>query len=491
MQCNHCGKTVPNTTKTCMFCNQEIDPNAHYIPPEEDIGKLENTDYDTKLNIKVVNDYLRNPKYTKYLIIGGVFVFLFILLIVMFTISSIKGGASSSDVFVSVVDAAYDYLDENVLYKNGHSGSASVEIKYNDSKNQNISYQFSGDYVFDPLNKYYSYNTNLDGKYSSSDIKIDSKILPISFLFRDNTLYLNSSELNEKALSGDLSILNDLFNMKEYDMDKLLDSTHDALVDTLKELSYKSTSESINFRGEKVDTSKAILEMDSSKIYSFYKKFFNHLTESSKFVNQYGAIKGMDKDRLKTYFNDLLKTYEYKYNSSNKDVVIISINYNKREVYRINYIYKTNNDTKKYQLEIKDGSYFLDYFLNDKNIYSSSLVSSKKDLTNKIHGEIAITFDQDSYLTDIKIKYDDDKKPSYKKISYTDTIDLYEISDEEYNGIRTKLGNYIDEVYLLDKFKKLFVTNCSSDLECTCSDLTCRCLYNDKYITCPIKLINK
>ncbi len=490
MQCNHCGKTVPNTTKTCMFCNQEIDPNARYIAPEEDIGKLENTDYDTKLSINVVNDYLKNPKYKKYLIFGGVFVALFLIIIIMFTISSIKGDSSSSEVFINVVDAVYDYVDDNILSKNGHSGSATVEIKYNDSKNNNISYQFSGDYAFDPLNKYFAYNTNLDGKYSSSDIKIDSKILPIVFLFRDNSIYINSSELNDKALVGDLSVLNEFFNMKDYDADKLSDSIHDALVDTLKELKYKVTTESINYRGDKLDTKKVILELDSAKMYDFYKKFFGHLTDSTKFINQYGAIKGMDKDRLKTYFSDLLKTYEYKYNSSNNDVVTISINYNNKNVYRINYIYKSN-DTKNYQLEMKDGSYFFDYFLNDKNVYSGSLVTSKKDLTNKIHGEIAITFDQDNYLTDIKIKYDDDKKTSYKKINYSDTIDLYEIGDEEYNGVRTKLGNYIEETYLLDKFKKLFVTNCSKDLECTCSDVTCRCLYNNEYITCPIKLIEK
>ena len=77
MQCNHCGKTVPSTSKICMFCNQEIDPNARYVPPEEDLGSLENTDYDTKLSIKVVNDYLKNPKYTKYFILGIIFVILF------------------------------------------------------------------------------------------------------------------------------------------------------------------------------------------------------------------------------------------------------------------------------------------------------------------------------------------------------------------------------------------------------------------------------
>jgi hypothetical protein len=140
---------------------------------------------------------------------------------------------------------------------------------------------------------------------------------------------------------------------------------------------------------------------------------------------------------------------------------------------------------------MKDNSYFFDYFLNDKNVYSGSLVTSSKDLTNKIHGEIGITFDSDAYLTDIKIKYDDEKKPSYKKLTYSDTIDLYTIGDDTYSSIKTKLNNYIDETFILDKFKSIFVTECSSELECTCSDLTCRCLLNDKYITCPVKLINK
>ena len=36
MQCNHCGKFVPSTSKICMFCNQEIDPNARYVNPEEE-----------------------------------------------------------------------------------------------------------------------------------------------------------------------------------------------------------------------------------------------------------------------------------------------------------------------------------------------------------------------------------------------------------------------------------------------------------------------
>lgn len=490
MQCNHCGKFVPSTSKTCMFCNQVIDPNARYIPPEEDLGSIENTDYDTKLNIKVVNDYIKNPKYKKYLIMGVAFVVLFIALIIGFAISGVGSKKASSDIFIKVTDSLYDYIDDNILSKNGHSGTATLEIKYTGKSSNVINYQFTGDYVFDPLNKYYSYTASLDGKYSSQDIKVDSKILPINILFRDNTIYLNSSELNEKALSGDISFLGDYLNFKDYEFDKLSTSTRDALKETLKELDYDYDSESINYRGEKVVADKTSLVLDSKGMYDFYKKLFANLMDSTKFVNQFGTIRGMEKERVKEYFNDLLKTFEYKYNDSNKDVVTINIYSDSKNVYQINYIYKSN-ETHNYQLVIKDGSYFFDYFKNDKNVYSGTLVNSTKDLTNKIHGEIGITFDSDDYLTDIKIKYDDDKKPSYKKLSYTDTIDLYEISDEDYTNIKTKLNNYIDETYLFDRFKKLFVTECSSDLECTCSDLTCRCLLEDKYITCPSKFINK
>ena len=488
MQCNHCGKIVPSTSKICMFCNQEIDPNAHYVPPEGEgeIGNIEDTGYDTKLNIKVVNDYLKNPTYKKYVYIGIAIVVVFFILIIALIVGSFGGNKkSSSDVFVKVVDTLYDYVDESLLDKNGHTGNATVEIKYN-----KLDYQFTGDYVFDPLNKYYSYTGNLDGKYSSSDIKIDSKILPINLLVRDNEVFIKSDDLNELPLSGDLTLISEYLNLKSYDMDKLVDSYHDALVSTLKQMSYKTSTEKINFRGEMTSTSKVSLILDSSNMYKFYEKLFTNLMESTKFINQFGYIKNMDKDGVKTYFKDLLKNYEYKYSSNNKDVVTFSINYSNKTIYRITCEIKSD-ETKKYQIEINDNSYFFDYFVNDKNIYSGSIASSSKDLTNKIHGEIAITFDSDSYLTDIKIKYDDDKKPSYKKTSYTETLDLSSISEEDYNSYKNKLGGYIDETYILDKFKKVFETDCSSELECTCSEVTCRCKLEEKYITCPVKLIEK
>ena len=71
-------------------------------------------------------------------------------------------------------------------------------------------------------------------------------------------------------------------------------------------------------------------------MYNFYEKLFANLMDSTKFINQYGSIKNMDKDEVKTYFKDLLKNYEYKYSNS-KEVVTLSINYSKSTVYRITY----------------------------------------------------------------------------------------------------------------------------------------------------------
>ena len=488
MQCNHCGKFVPSTSKTCMFCNQEIDPNARYVNPEEEnIGSLENTDYDTKLNFKVVNDYLRDPVNKKFVYLGVGIIVVFVLIFVFLIFGALTKKDNSSQLFIKTFGSVYSYVDENILSKNGHSGSASVEIKVNDS----ISYYASGDYAFDPLSKYYSYTGKFDGKYSSSDIKIDSKELPFNIVLRDNYIYVSSEALSESVYSSDISLISDFLNFKAYDLDKINDAIYDGVVYALSNMRYKKSSETINYRGKGIKTQKVSLELDSTNMYNFLLYFYNSLSESSKFLNQFGALKGMEKEEVKTYLNDLLKTYEYKYNDKNTDVLTFSINYSDNIVYRVNAIYNSNDSKKTYQLDIGDDAYYFDYFVGDKNIYSASLIFSSKELTNKIHGDIDITFDSDSYITDIKIKYDDDKKASYKKKSYDEVVDLSSISDEDHNQVKSKLETYVKETYLIDKFRSIFKTDCSSDLECTCSDLTCRCEKDGKYITCPVKLIKK
>lgn len=488
MQCNHCGKIVPSTSKICMFCNQEIDPNAKFIPPEEEnLGSIENTDYDTKLNFKVVNDYLKNPLNKKYVFAGIGVIVVFILIFVLLIMSVFSSKDESQQVFIKVLDEVDTYLDNNVFSKNGHSGSASIEFKYN----KDINYYLTGDYVFDPINKYYSYIGNWDGKYSTSDIKIDSKTLPINVLIRDNSFYVESEELSEQVFYSDISLINEFLNFKAYDMDKLEDSIYTALSDTLSEMSFKNTNEKINFRGKSVNAKKATLVLNSSNMLKFLTNLLNHLSDSTKFVNQFGAIKNMNKDQVKTYLKDLIKTYEYKYAETNTDVLTIDVYYSKKTVYRISATKAASGDISLYQLDINDGAYYFDYFLNDKNIYSGSLNSSVKELTNKYHGEINITFDSDSFLTDITIKYDDDKKASYKKKSYDEVFDLASLSDEEYGNIKNKFTTFVEETKYLDKFRKLFLSDCSSDLDCNCSELTCRCQLDDIYITCPAKVINK
>lgn len=490
MQCNHCGKFVPSTSKTCMFCNQEIDPNARYAAPDENIGSIENTDYDTKLNIKVVNDYLKNPLNKKYVYMGVGIVVVFVLIFILLIMSAFSKKDSSSTVFINTFDKLYSYIDETLLTKDGHSGTASIELKVKNNSND-ISYYATGDYAFDPLSKYYSYIGKFDGKYSSSDIKIDSKELPFNIILRDNNIYLTSEALGETVYSSDISLINDLLNLKGFEMDKMNDSVHDSLVYALEQMHYTRSNETINFRGKGVKTAKVSLELDNTGIYDFFYYFYTNLSESSKFLNQFSSLKNIEKEEAKTYLSDLLKTYEYKYNENFKDTLIISINYSDNIVYRINAIYNSNDSKKTYQLDIGDDAYYFDYFLNDNNVYSGTLKYSSKELTNKIHGEINVTFDSDSYITDLKIKYDDDKKASYKKKNYDEVVDISSISDEEHNQVKSKLEGYVKETYLLDKFRSIFKTECSSELECTCSDLTCRCEKDGKYITCPVKLIKK
>ena len=119
MQCNHCGKIVPNTTKICMFCNNEIDPDGHYIAPEEDLGSIDNTDYSKGINLQLVNNYIKEPTHKKTVLIGLAIAVVIIIIFIALIASAFKGGkkVDPSTYFISVLDTIYDYTDENIFSK--------------------------------------------------------------------------------------------------------------------------------------------------------------------------------------------------------------------------------------------------------------------------------------------------------------------------------------------------------------------------------------
>ena len=485
MQCNHCGKIVPNTTKICMFCNNEIDPNGHYIAPEEDLGSIDNTDYSKGINLQVVNDYIKEPTHKKTVLIGLAIAVVIIIIFIALIASAFKGGkkVDPSTYFISVLDTIYDYTDENIFSKKGHTGNATVKFTLT-NVNGSSSVYTSGDYVFDAKKKYYSYKGEFDGNYSDGDIRLESSLLPFELVMDKNELNMTASDLSEKTIMSDLSVINDFLNFSEYDAEKLYSAFNDALKTTLGKMSYETSGDTINFRGNSVTVKTVSLVLDNKNMTKFNDSLIDELYDNARFVNELSSIRGETTIETKTYLSDLKRTLQYKYDSSNKDVLTITIYYNSSKIYKIEAVNKSK-DTYKFQIEISTNKYYFDYFKNDKNIVSGSLSHVVTELNKVNHGEINFTFDTDNYTTDLEIKYNDDLKPTYSKSKIGETIKIDDLTDEEVNALKEKLATYYSDTSIFDTYRDLFISECSMATNCNCSKNECSCEYEDKIITCP------
>ena len=489
MQCNHCGKIVPNTTKICMFCNNEIDPNGHYIAPEEDLGSIDNTDYGKGINLKVVNEYIKDPGHKKTVILGFAVVIVVILVFIALIASVFKGGGKvqPSTYFTAILDTVYEYADENIFVKNGHTGNATIKFKYTDSTGSNLLYT-SGDYVFDTNKNYYSYAGTFDGNYSDDDIRLESELLPFSLLLDKNVLSTTATDLSEKTIDSDLSLISGFLNFSEYNVEKLYMGFNDCLRTTLESMSYETSGETINFRGSSISVNTVSLVLDNKNMTKFNDKLIDELYDSSRFVNELSSIRGESNIATKTYLSDLKKTLQYKYNDSNKDVLTIKIYYKGTKVYKIEFTNESDN-TYKLQIEVSTNKYYFDYFKDDKNVVSGSISHVVTPLNKVNHGDIIITFDTDKYTTDFEIKYNDDLKPSYSKAKIGDTVSITDLSNEEYDAIKNKFSTYYSNTEWLDSYRNLFLSNCSLAESCNCSETKCSCEYEGTIITCPIERV--
>ena len=485
MQCNHCGKIVPNTSKVCMFCNQEIDPNAHFVESVE-LGDSADIYNDKKFDLKVVNKYLKEPANKKYIIAGLALVIVIIIVFVFLIISAFKGGGKSrggKEYFLGVSNAIYDYLDENIL-NDDHTGKANIEFILNNSYKTYT----EGKYVFDVKKNYLSYNAELNGNYSTEDVQFVSELLPFSLVFDGSTVYLKADKLYEKTMSSDLSSLSNLYNFQNYSIKKIISSLHDALNDSIDKLSISTDMQTVNYRGEKKTFDRAYIVFDGEFMSSFVTDFIDSLLDNSQFINEFSDALKYDKNKTKTYLEDYKKTFVYNHSNNFTDTLTVSIYYDGDKVYRIEGVYK-DNATRQYVLDISTNKYYFDYNVNEKNIYSGSLSHIQNEMVNVKHGEINITFDSDEFLTDFKIKYDDDLKPSYAKEKLGESVAINLLTDEEFNGIYTKFGTFLKFTDWFNDYRNIFLSNCTPDLECNCSESICLCDFEDTTITCPITKI--
>lgn len=482
MKCNNCNKFIPDVSTVCPYCNNPVDPNSK--PNIIDFGDLDNVNLnEDKFDIKV---YIKEPK-NKKIVGGAIALIVFVIIIFIALIMSLFTNKSGPDykVFTDVVSELTTFLEDNYIgTKTSSSGKYRLTAKIN---NQDVG--FTGNYAYDVKNRLISLNGVMkDPKEATGEVLIDTRDFEFNLYLKDNNLYFQSNEIYDNPYI--LLPIDDetgLLTTKNYDIYSLVIGSSDALIQTLKVMPYENTQESITYLGQEVKTTKKSLVLDNKNKIKFISTFLNNLIDDSNFINEVARVRDKKSEEIIKTLENYITTSEYKYSGESSDVITFSIYYQGSKIYRMEAINKEDNKETKYQLDVGETKYYLEYFKDSENVYSATLAVTKKELENLIEKNYDITFDKEGLVSDISIFVEEDRQPNVKKQEITDYKSIKDFTDDDYFKVKSNASYYLENIKFIDDIREYYKEKCTPDLKCVCNEGedTCNCTYNDRIIKCP------
>lgn len=480
MRCNNCSKFIPEVSVVCPYCSAPVLNNEKKVV---DFGNIENTNYvNNKFDIKV---HAMGGKNSKYIFVVGIPI-LVILVVILFIFLLTRKSDADYRIFTSTLDVLTEYLEDNFI-----SSKTSSSGKYQMTLNVNgEGVAFDGEYGYDVKNRILNLTGVMkDPKEAVGGIIIDTKDLEFSAYMKDNNFYFQSDEIYGNDYI--YFLINDatgLLATKNYDLYSLVIGSSDALKDTLKIMNYETTSEKINYLGQEISLTKRSLVLDNKGKIKFLSTFFNNLIDDANFINEMARISNKKNDEVIKTLENYITTAEYKYSNESSNKTTISIYFNKRKVYRI-LVDKDEEKKEKYNLDIGDIKYYLDYFVDDTNVYSATLAVTKKELSALTEKNYVITFDKDDLVTDMTLYLEENVQSNVKRQDIANFKDIREFNEEEYQLVKNNMRYYISDISFIDRIRDYYKEKCTLDLQCVCEEDTCSCTYNNEIITCPKDLV--
>lgn len=484
MKCNSCKKTVPSVSTICPFCGRNVND------PEEvvEFGDVEELDYSNKLDIKA---YVKEPK-NKKVVLLGVSVIVVTILVFAILIMSLFGGKKENPykLFTDTTSIFFDFLEENFTgSKSQSAGTYELELKVNDKE-----MSFQGEYGLDTRNKIINLTGVMsDPRENTGGIILDSKEFDFNAYLKENNFYFSSPQIMNNLLM--LFPLDDAYGFlttKNYDLSVLISGIEDATIASLKEMDYIKENANITYLGKNINVNKRYFVLDNAGKKKFLKTFYDTLMEDSNFLNEVSRLQKTTSDEVRKVIENYSTTAEYKYSGTSSTKTNIAAYYEGMRLYRIEL--ESNEDkNKKLVLDIGETKYYLDYFVDNKNIISSTLALVVKDKTDYIIKNYEVTFDTDKAIIDFTLKIEDSKHPSIKKIDTTNHRNIRDFKGEDYESLKRDLNIFMKDVTWVDSLDELFKDKCSPLLNCVCEEGedVCSCMYENKFITCPRKSIEK
>ena len=487
MKCFNCNKYIPDVSKTCPYCGSEVD--ASNKPQVVDFGDINNTNYTPdKFDIKV---YVKEPKNRKYVFGGlGLILFVIILFIVLIMSMFMKKGEPDYLVFTKVVDGLAEYLEDNFVgSKYQATGKYQFTLKANDDQ-----VGFTGDYGYDVKNHVLNLTGMMrDPKEATGEVLIDTKDFEFNLYLKDNNLYFQSDEIyGSDYIYFPLEDKTGLLATKNYDLYSLVIGFLDALSSSLKVMPYETSKDTITYLGEEINVNKRVLVLDNSNKLLFFKTLLTNLKEDMNFVNELARIQDKKSDDIITTLDNYITTCEYKYSSDSAYKTTLTAYFSKNKIYKIEAQLDEEERKEKYIFEIGENKYYLDYFQDEKNIFSFTLAANVKELDTIIEKTYDITFDMDNLVTDMSIYLEEEKEGRVKKQEIENYKNVKELTAEDYLRIKENASYYLKNVNFIDKIQELYKEKCSPELNCVCNpgEEMCSCTYNEEIISCPANLVS-
>lgn len=499
MKCMKCGKNIPDVSTTCPFCDHPVgvyvkDKDKITIPDEDDVPPIKFSGGSNSDNLEL-NAYIDEPEEKKskigiFVIIGLVIVIIILVIIMFMTFSNTSKKNDYHKFFTEPLNTLFNHITENYT---GNYAISSGKYTINGQINYDA-FVITGNYAFDTKDrivtltgKAYSNNNN------PNEIVVDYNELNFEFYLRRDEATFSSNDIFDKAIIFPIDDEFGILSSKGYDLEAILNGLKEALTKGLEELEIKTNDDNINSFGISIDVNKSTITLNNEARRTFYKTIYKTLLDDSNFINEYARLRNISSDEMQEKLQELYDDADYTYPIGEGEDTVLSVYHQDGKLYRMEMIIHSEDSNQNIELDIGNDMLDLEIYRDGKNIASSSLEFSSEDNGNTIRKNYRLTYDDDDAQRTFEIEILKDKEPELKKMNFDNTINVRELTEQDYETIEENLEVFMTDTEWVKPFGASFANQCTPELNCNCpaNSKTCSCSYNGTLITCNKEDVTK
>ena len=507
MKCSTCGKDIPETSQVCPFCFTAIEQQPTPSVNPEDInntgaltsintsfadgtnslnfGDLDsNTTYDSDHN--TLQTYFKEPKQRRKLLIPifGVLLGFIVLFIVL---KVIKGPTIESyKYYTGIVDSVYNYVNDNFTSRDVKN-TGKYKIYYTiDGETK----EFRGDYQLDLHKRLLDITAELKNpEEEQGGIVLNDKTLDLEFVGKNANLYFIGSDIAQDTILLPYEDETGLLTSK-YNLDSIVDGVHDAINAGLKSLSYTEEKDvNVFLRDKEMKINKKVLKLDYNAKKKFISVFYDTLLDDYNFLSEYAKTKDSKAEEIEQILKNIKTSNELKYSSDDGKTTYVNIYYKGKDIYRLEINNQAYENSYAY-VDFNDNKITIEYYKDGAIVQKLTMTRVDSYMNDVLTRTYMFEYTASEKTVVINLEITKNNNPTVKVKDIDNSKSIRDFSDEEIQGLKSKIGLYTKNTEWVDKLKTIFGSVCSNKLSCICnSDDTCRCSHNNNVITCPRSVV--